>query len=81
MLSSVCPQGEVKKRRAKREKLEGDFTGSCMEKIEFDETEKPSLKRPEPRPEEPKPEKREKRRSRGIVWRYFILFFAMLNIN
>ena len=50
-------KGEVKKRRAKREKLEGDFTGSCMEKINYEEEEKPSLKRPEPKPEEFKPEK------------------------
>ena len=61
-------RGEVKKRRAKREKLEGDFTGSCLEKIEYDEEEKPSLKRPEVKPEEPKPpavkEKRSERRTK-----------------
>ncbi|KAL8589202.1 hypothetical protein ACOMHN_017004 [Nucella lapillus] len=45
-------RGSMKKRRAKREKLDGDFTGSCMEKVNYDEEEKPSLKRPEPKPEE-----------------------------
>lgn len=61
-------KGEVKKRRAKREKLEGDFTGSCLEKIEYDEEEKPSLKRSEVKPEEPKPpavkDKRSERRTK-----------------
>lgn len=63
--------GEVKKRRAKREKLDGDFSGSCMEKINYDEEEKPSLKRPEPKPEEEKrkssKENKEKKRSKVRV--------------
>ncbi|KAL8615631.1 hypothetical protein ACOMHN_026621 [Nucella lapillus] len=50
-------RGEVRKRRARREKLEGDFSGPCRDKIEYNVEEKPSLKRPEPKPEEPKPEK------------------------
>jgi protein SPT2 len=61
--------GERKRRRAKREKLDGDFTGSCMERIDYDNEEKPSLKRPEPKPEDPKPEKvkREKVRTERPV--------------
>ena len=52
-------RGEKKRMRAKREHLEGDFSGSCLEKIEYDLEEKPSLRRPEPKPE-PEPKKKEK---------------------
>ena len=49
--------GRIKERRSKREKIDGDFSGSCKDKVSYNEEEKPSLKKHEPVNVEPTPPK------------------------